>query len=185
MKKMICILLAAVMVLCVCGCQEAVKPTDETTTGPSLETTEPVLQDSIFDNDNVHATNPVDDTTAPQDATDPSQSTESTENTQGSQGTEGTENTEGTEPTEATEPAESTQPSETPDDGVVDYEDFIAMTPAQQRAFQESFGQGEAGLDAFFAWYNAAKEAYEKEHPPIHIGGNGVIDMDKLTGGNG
>ena len=58
------------------------------------------------------------------------------------------------------------------------YEQFQAMTGAEQRAHQDSF----ANLDDFFEWYNAAKETYEKENPSIEIGGNGEVD---LGGGNG
>ena len=80
-----------------------------------------------------------------------------------------------TEPTKPTEPAQ-TEPMEVPD-GEIDYEAFIAMTPAQQRAYMESF----ESIDAFFAWYNAAKEAYEKDHPAIDVG-DGVIDLEDITG---
>ena len=58
------------------------------------------------------------------------------------------------------------------------YEQFHALSGAEQRAFQNSF----ADLDAFFTWYNTAKETYEKEHPSIEIGGNGIVDMDDLLG---
>ena len=55
------------------------------------------------------------------------------------------------------------------------------MTGAEQRAFQESFED----LDAFFAWFNAAKEAHEKENPSIEIGGSGEVDLGGLPSGNG
>jgi hypothetical protein len=58
------------------------------------------------------------------------------------------------------------------------YERFQAMTPAEQRAFQDSFED----LDAFFDWLDAAKEAYEKENPPIEIPDDGVIDPDDFLG---
>ena len=53
------------------------------------------------------------------------------------------------------------------------YEDFVAMTPEQQRLYQESFDD----LADFFEWYNAAKEKYEEENPPIEI--DGPIDLGK------
>lgn len=84
----------------------------------------------------------------------------------------------------ATQPSDSsgevtTQPS-TDENTPMDYKTFQAMTGAEQRAFQDSF----ESLDAFFEWYNAAKETYEKENPPIDVG-DGVIDMEDLVGGNG
>ena len=76
--------------------------------------------------------------------------------------------------------APATQPSTQPTgpNTSLTYEEFHAMTGAEQRAHQESF----ANLDDFFDWYNAAKETYEKENPPIEIGGNGEVN---LGGGNG
>ena len=70
-----------------------------------------------------------------------------------------------------TNPAtQTTKPSAKPEESMT-YEQFQAMTGAEQRAFQDSF----ESLDAFFAWYNAAKEAYEKENPSIEIGGNDEV----------
>lgn len=73
----------------------------------------------------------------------------------------------------------TTQPS-SGENSTMDYKTFQAMTGAEQRAFQDTF----ESLDAFFEWYNAAKETYEKENPPIDVG-DGVIDMEDLVGGNG
>lgn len=74
---------------------------------------------------------------------------------------------------------QATQPSSAPKDPAkMDYETFRAMTGAEQRAFQESF----ESIEAFFAWYNAAKEAYEKENPPIEIGGDGVVTLPTNPG---
>ena len=84
------------------------------------------------------------------------------------------------EPQQPSEPAETqpaaTEPVEVPE-GEIDYETFTAMTPTQQRVYMESF----ESLDAFFEWYNAAKEAYEQAHPPIDVG-DGVIDMEDIIG---
>ena len=52
------------------------------------------------------------------------------------------------------------------------YEEFQNLTPAQMRAFEESF----ESKDAFFEWYNAAKDAYENANPPIDAG-NGTITL--------
>lgn len=75
----------------------------------------------------------------------------------------------------ATQPStQATQPSSAPKDPVkMDYQTFQSMTGAEQRAFQDSF----ESIEAFFAWYNAAKEAYEKENPPIEVGGDGVVTL--------
>lgn len=56
------------------------------------------------------------------------------------------------------------------------YQQFKDLPPAQQQEYQESF----ESIDAFFEWYNAAKEAYDKENPPILIGPDGVVDLDKI-----
>ena len=37
-------------------------------------------------------------------------------------------------------------------------------------------------IDAFFEWYNAAKEQHEKENPPIEVDG-GAIDLDQIING--
>ena len=67
---------------------------------------------------------------------------------------------------------EATAPDTKPED--MTYEAFTALTPEEQRLYQESFGD----LDAFFAWYTAAKDKYEKENPPIEI--DGPIDLGKV-----
>ena len=67
---------------------------------------------------------------------------------------------------------EATVPDTKPED--MTYEAFTALTPAEQRLYQESFKD----LDAFFEWYSAAKEKYEQENPPIDI--DGPIDLGKV-----
>ena len=80
-----------------------------------------------------------------------------------------------TEPPESTE---ATQP-EVPAAETTNYEGYHAMSGAEQKAFMESFGS----VEDFFTWYNAAKEAYEEQHPDIEIG-DGAIDIGGMTGGN-
>ena len=86
---------------------------------------------------------------------------------------------EQTKPT-ATEPAQTepqqSEPAQVPE-GEIDYETFTAMDPALQRQYMESF----ESMDAFFAWYNAAKDAYDQAHPSIDVG-DGVIDAEDLLG---
>lgn len=65
-----------------------------------------------------------------------------------------------------------------PEDGEMTYRKFHDMTPSQQQAYVESF----ESLDAFFLWYSAAQEQYEKENPPIIIDGNGQIDLGAIAG---
>lgn len=55
----------------------------------------------------------------------------------------------------------------------LDYEGFRALSPAEQREYQESFET----IDAFFEWYNAAYDAYTKANPSIEIGDNGIVTL--------
>lgn len=64
------------------------------------------------------------------------------------------------------------------EDGKVTYEEFMAMDGKEQEKYMNSFGD----IDAFFNWYNDAKETYEKENPSIEIG-NGPIDMEEIING--
>lgn len=57
------------------------------------------------------------------------------------------------------------------------YEEYEAMTGKEQVAFAKTFESNEA----FFEWYNAAKEEYEQQHPTIEIDGNSV-DLRELGG---
>jgi len=62
------------------------------------------------------------------------------------------------------------------------YEEYIALSPAEQQVYFESF----EGIDDYFEWYNKAKEEYEDKHPPIEIGGddNGIDIGEIIDGGN-
>ena len=60
----------------------------------------------------------------------------------------------------------------------MDYASYKALSPKEQRAYMESFED----MDAFFEWYNAEKDKYEKENPSIEIDG-GVIDLDEIVNG--
>lgn len=78
------------------------------------------------------------------------------------------------------DPTEKPGPTASPDPGLkyIDYETYKAMKPSEQREYMESFND----MDAFFEWYNTAKDKYEKENPSIEIDG-GVVDLDKLVNG--
>ena len=145
-------------------------PVPDDTADPNAEHTEPVTQP-----DNTIPDGPADSDTDPQqpeddvpDVTRPAQTEPAATQPQ---------QTEPTAPvvTEPTIPA-TTEPVQVPD-GEIDYETFAAMSPTEQRVYMESF----ESMDAFFTWYNAAKEAYEKAHPSIDVG-DGVIDLEDLFG---
>ena len=70
------------------------------------------------------------------------------------------------------EPAES-EPADTSD--TTEYENFMNMPSADQQEFVDSF----SNLDAFFDWYNTAKEVYEQENPPVELSGD-VINIGDI-----
>ena len=83
-------------------------------------------------------------------------------------------------PGDVQEPDAPTVPDKPNQDPVVDqgptqctYEEFAAMTPLQQQSVMESY----ESIEAFFAWYDEAKKAYEEAHPPIEVG-NGNINLN-------
>lgn len=78
---------------------------------------------------------------------------------------------------EATQKPEPENPAEP---GSLDYETFQSLDPAEQEVHMGSF----ESIEAFFEWYNAAKEKYELENPSIEIDGSGSIDLDEIFGGN-
>ena len=88
-----------------------------------------------------------------------------------------------TKPAGDKNPTDSTKPTEKPGSGdsdAVTYEEYMQMTATEQRDYMESF----ESVDAFFAWYNAAKAEYDAQNPDIEVG-NGSIDMGDIIGGNG
>lgn len=155
--------------------------TGATDTAPSLSG----LEDSIFDDEPVETQEPT-ETTVPDEtenaAAVPEVDIPVPEGSAPPESGRQDSNSNEPEPTQppqtepvATEPAE-TEPVQIPE-GEIDYEAFVAMDPALQRMYMESF----ESMDAFFAWYNAAKEAYEQAHPSIDVG-DGVIDLEDLVG---
>ena len=176
--------LAAVVVVLALSLNNQTPAVDD----PGVETTDdapnmPGVEDSIFDDEPVETQKPAEtnapDTNDAPDATaeDPNALEDDPPFPEGgnapTQGTESDQPSE-TEPT-VTEPAQ-TEPVQIPE-GEIDYETFTAMDPALQRAYMESF----ESMDAFFEWYNAAKEAYEQEHPSIDVG-DGIVDLEELVG---
>ncbi len=62
----------------------------------------------------------------------------------------------------------------------ITYEEYMAMSGAEQQEYMMSF----SSIEAFFEWFNAAKAKYDAEHPSIEIGGDGSIDLGDIIGGN-
>ena len=148
--------IAAILLFCLLltGCRQIV-PTPST---DPVQTDIPGVTENIFNTE--PSTQPTETTAAPtQPTTEPAQPTEPS-----------------TQPTEpATQP---TEPSEE-DPLVAQYEAFQAMSPNEQMQYMESF----SSMEAFFSWYNAAKDAYGKANPSIEIGGDGSVDLDQILGG--
>lgn len=62
------------------------------------------------------------------------------------------------------------------DKWAVTYEEYNAMSDAEQEAFYYSFDSA----DDYFEWYNAAKKTYEDNRNDIVIGGDGSIDLGDI-----
>lgn len=77
-----------------------------------------------------------------------------------------------TENTESKIDGEHEVGSTEPQTGALSYAEYLAMSPAEQQAYYESF----TTLEEFIAWHNAAQAEYEEEHDipvvtgPIDIG---------------
>ena len=54
------------------------------------------------------------------------------------------------------------------------------MTGEERQKHFEMF----ESLEAYLKWMEAAKAAYEKEHPSIDVGGDGSIDIGDIIGKN-
>ncbi len=74
---------------------------------------------------------------------------------------------------------ESTPPAEPKPNTNLTYAEYMAMTPAEQEAYYESY---ENVMD-FIAWHNAAKAKYDAEKDSIQIEG-GNIDIGEIMGKN-
>lgn len=170
MKNPISLIVAIllVMVIALTACSQ--QPVGNTS--PS-ETQQGALTDSIFDSNPTAGSTSADSST-PTESSGATEASTVPDETTASGGNNTTEGTATTQPTQGTTDPEEPNAS-------MDYETFQAMTPAQQQQYQESF----PSIADFFAWYNAAKEAYEQSNPPIEVGGNGQVDMGQLGGGNG
>ncbi len=99
------------------------------------------------------------------------------------------EDDEPTKPSNPTNPEDTDEPEDTSKpgtDGVkapedYTYEEYNAMTGDEQMAHLQRF----ESMEAFFAWYNAAKAEYEANQDYIEIPDDGVIDLEEILGEKG
>ena len=161
--------------------EEVTEEIEETIT----EVTDSGLEDSVFDDmteettpatekvpSDVETNSPNNPTT---DATKPT--TGAQENAGGTSGENAGNTTEA--PTEKPTTAPDEDKEEIADPQSMTYEKFQSLSPSEQQAFMNSF----ESIDAFFVWYNAAKEKYEAENPDIEVNG-GSIDLGGIVGGS-
>ena len=59
------------------------------------------------------------------------------------------------------------------------YEEYNALSGEEQEAYFNTF----PSIEAFFEWYNLAKDQYEKDHPAIEIDPDSTIDLGDIVGG--
>lgn len=173
-RKLIALMLVMLLILMV-GCKskdngDATLPTEVTeATEPTVAATEtlpPALTTNPFGNDEESA-----DETQSEETEAPS-ATEDNE-----QPTEAPKDTEPPKATEApTEP--DSKPTEAPeDDGEMNYEKYMSLSAAEQSEYMNSF----ESVDAFFEWYNAAKEEHAANNNDIEVG-DGSFDLGELEG---
>ena len=178
-KKCLALLLLVCVLIAMCACNKSknneadTKPTtDSSASNVVPEPTDAQQQDQTTEQkDKVEVSIPTDSSLADSvfdDTKEPTKPADgsSSENIETEDPTEPSGSTETTTPNSG-----ATAPDVKPED--MTYAAFTALTPEEQRLYQESFND----LDAFFEWYNAAKEQYEKENPPIDI--DGPIDLGK------
>lgn len=180
-KKKLALLLVFIMVaLMGCGKKDeevlAESPASETeaTVSETATETTPGLEDSIFDTE-PEGTD--------QEVTEPEETDGEQPDNQDDSVTPPEDDPATTPPaTDPTKQPGSTD-DETTDDSAAgqlsDYEKFQDMSPAEQQEYMESFED----IDAFFEWYNKAKEEHEAANPPIDAG-DGNVDMGDIIGGS-
>lgn len=146
----------------------------------------PGLEDSIFDEDSEDYAG-LQEPEGPQSGNRPSggqqggtgnsgQQGGSTQRPSDSSGNGSGNNSESEKPSES---EKETNPSGGgSEDGTMDYESFQAMSPKDQQEYMATFDD----VDAFFDWYNGAKEKHEAENPPIEIDG-GSVNLDEIING--
>ena len=165
MKRILRVLLAAMLLLALAACKTEEEPTITTFADvPGVA----IVPEDFWDE--VLATA---ETTVPEETEN---AVEETEKATEPQETE-EEPSDGEQ--ESTKPADTSKPTE-PAAKVTEYEWFNALSGEEQEAYMETFDS----IAAFFDWYNAAKAEYEALYPSIDIG-DANIDIGDIIGGNG
>ena len=172
-KRFLALALAIVVLVLLAGCKSkqttVITETTVLTEEPTVETTE-VLGPQALD-DSLPTKEETVTTTEPK-ATEP-KATEPKATEPKATEPKVTE-PEATEP-KATEP-NPTEPKPTesaPAVGETEYEKYMSMSGAEQKAYMESFGS----IEAFFNWLQDAKAEYEAAHPDIEIGSDGKVEI--------
>ena len=175
-KKTIALLLALLLLLS--GCKAKNNAAAEATDAPETiavteentptETLHPALTDNPFG----------DGWTEPSEPVQAGETTAATEASKETEAPEETEAPKATEAPDATEPA--AKPTEAPEDnGEMNYDKYMSMSAKEQSDYMNSF----ESVDAFFAWYNAAKAEHDAQNPDIEVG-DGSFDLGELEGNN-
>ena len=168
-KKLLCAL-AAMLLLAGCRSGGGGETTLLSETLPQ-QTTAPTATapngEGVEDWNDPIETEPVDpiETTGPQtgDTQPPAETTEP--------------NTDGGASTQPPAPPSTTEPqSGGSDPAKLTYEEYLAMSPAEQQAHYEQF----PSLEAYIAWHNAALEEYEENQGSIEVTG-GIDIGDFMT----
>lgn len=183
---------------------ETTAATEQETTAATVEVTVPGVEDSIFDDEpaETESTASTEETTAQKQSssTDNTKATEPKATEPKATEPKATEpkatepkatEPKATEP-KATEPkaTEPSEPDETidatqsvekvpSDSSLMEYKKFQNLSPSEQQKYVESF----SSIEAFFSWYNAAKEEYENANPAIEVG-SGTVDIGAIIEGN-
>ena len=85
------------------------------------------------------------------------------------------------EPPKTTEPTQSTIPPTEEPAQQLTYEEYLALTPAEQQLYFLSF----PSPADYIAWYNSAKAAYEAQKDDLVIEGDGNVNIGDIIGGLG
>lgn len=177
MKKAVCFLLLAVMLLSLVACSNG---TDQPVTdgNGATENTTDTPADNATDTpaDNVTGDTANNGGDTPQTGNGETGTTPSTEDPDTPVSSDTPTTPDNKPETGGTNATDSTPVTEIPEK-LTDctYEDYHNMTPEVQKQFVEKFED----MAAFFDWYNAAKDKYEKEHPTIGVE-NGEIDISNI-----
>lgn len=173
------------------------EPEPEQTAKQTIAATEenaPGVEDSIFDDEPQETEAAISETRETTANTEPTESGEAAEHIKSTEpqlnesepdhpedpaptGPKPTQPSEPTESAKLPEPTDSTEPSGG-DAPAKDYTWFQNLSASEQQAWMDSF----ENIDAFFEWYNDAKEKHEEANHSIEVNGD-PIDMDEIING--